>query len=589
MDIVEFNRDTTLLLHTIVDTWHFDAFKAQLDAPTDALQARVGFVGEFSSGKSTLINAVLGASLLPSRSTPTTGNIIQIEADPRLTAPEYWLTDSSGNGSCETVSADDFATRACGDKQGTLRLRLPPRGILQPGIQLIDSPGVNALVSNHADITLAQLSLLDGLVICLHCEMGTVPANLLTFLEREEIQRIAHKLMFVLTAADQKVPTSVLRVRDSMAQALVRVLPEASDQPNIILTRALDALNGEPEGIAQFVQTFNATFLARAGLLREERRAMQLKECAGLVKTALQAYEKALVYSDADFKQQLDEGNALADKLLSEKSEQVRRLEEWYQGMRMSLQQVGERFAPVLARTAPGQLDAAFASLQAALDDVTLTQMQRYAPEAGIACKALPAELQHTLASALQAHAKYVAHGVTAATMIAVTVATAGTGTAAITATEVTAAAATQTAAANAVKEIGKVAMKTAIKKGSEAAATSVVGNLLQTTVAHLATTIKAINPFEMAGDVALDFFNGKETRAVLPQLTARLADAYHADMLRHLENTCFGPIEEALSATETGMLEARKVRSASLDAFAQQRARIVFDLNALATLEGAA
>lgn len=156
VDIATSNADRTCRLSAIVDTYHLESFRTLLDAPPETFQARIGFVGEFSSGKSTLINAILGEALLPSRSTPTTANVIQIEADPNAGAAEYY--SAGADGEVRGISAADFAGFACSDSQGTLRLRLPPRGLLQPGIQLIDSPGINALVAGHAEVTMAQLS-----------------------------------------------------------------------------------------------------------------------------------------------------------------------------------------------------------------------------------------------------------------------------------------------------------------------------------------------------------------------------------------------------------------------------------------------
>lgn len=570
MDATASNADRTSRLSAIISAYGLDSFKSQLDAQPESFQARIGFVGEFSSGKSTLINAVLGEALLPSRSTPTTANLIQIEADAGVRTAEYFSTNS--NSDVQGISAAQFASLACDGGRGTLHLRLPPRGLLQPGIQLIDSPGINALVSGHAEITLTQLSLLDGLVVCLHCEMGTVPANVLDFLGRKEIRAIAHKLLFVLTAADQKAPGSVSRVADSIADALLRALPDFAAGPNIVTTRALDALNGETDGLADFVTAFNACFVARACLLREERRSAQLKYSAKLIGTALRTYQKSLSYTDANFQQKLDEGQSQLASLRQEKANQARQLEEWFQSLRNEMQGVAERFASILAHADTDLLEPVFGQLQAALDDVALTHIQRYSPDSNIQGKTLSPALKTALASALQAHAKYIEHGVTAATMIAVTVATAGAGASAVTAEAAgTATAAAQSTAATAAKETAKAV----VKKAGEEAAQSFFNQVLS----HLAKTMKAINPLEMVGDVARNIWNGSEAKTMLPQLSSRLAEAYHADVLRHLDATCFRPIEEELAAVALGMIEARKARSASLDNFALQRDQIGRDL----------
>jgi hypothetical protein len=573
VNIAALNSERTQRLTTIVERYNFTSLSEQLKNNSASIQARIGFVGEFSSGKSTLINAILGEALLPSRSAPTTANVIQIEADANMLETEYFVVGADG---CSTkIDGSRFADLACGSSEGLLRMCLRPRGLLQPGMQLIDSPGINALVSGHAEVTLAQLSLLDGLVVCLHCEMGTVPANMLEFLAREEIQGIAHKLLFVLTAADQKSPASVLRVADSMENALRRVLPAMPSRPRIVVTQALSVLAGESGGITEFVAAFNALFVARIDLLREERRKAELEQCAGLVGTALRAFQKSLSYTDNDFQQALDDGQAQLDKLSEEKSDQKRRLEEWFQAFRAEMQRTANQFSSALARAEADQLEPVFAQLQLALEDVALAHVGRYAPGADIQSKPLPIALKTALMSSLQAHAKYVEHGVTAATMLAVTVATAGTGAGAIVAAEAGTAGAAQSASAAAAKGIARGAAKVALKKAGEVASES----LFKQVFLQLATTMKAINPLEMAGSVVQHIWNGSEAKAALPQLGARLAEAYHDDLVRHLDSACFQPLEAQLLAVESGITEARKSRSASLDAFARQRDQVKNDL----------
>lgn len=574
MHLAASNDDMAHRLSTIANAYGFDSLKAQLDASNKLRQARIGFIGEFSSGKSTLINAVLGESLLPSRSTPTTANVIQIEAVPGLERAEYFC--SEGANVEREITADEFAELACGSTRCMLRLRLPPRGLLQPGIQLIDSPGMNALVSGHADITVAQLSKLDGLVVCLHCELGTVPANVVRFLEREEIRSIAHRIVFVLTAADQKAPAAAARVAANMTNELISLTPEC---PVIVTTRAMQALKGDAEGIADFTRAFESSFIARAETLRQERRATALSHGADLIRTALRAHQESMAYSDDEIGQKLADGQDQLDKLRQLKASHERQLADWYHGFRQELQRAGERFAPVIGRAAPEKIDDVLEQLRTVLEDTARTQIRRYAPDADIPARALPADITASLTSALQAHARYVEHGVNAATMVAVAVVTAGAGTATTAAAEVaTATAAAQSTTAVATKQVAKVAVRKVVEAGAE----SVLKTVLKNAIAELGKTVKAVNPIEVVGEVARDFWNGSEAAAMLPLITARLAEEYYADLLRHLNDTCFRPLEERLQAVEQGVLEARNARTAGIEDFASRRERVARDVREL-------
>ena len=49
----------------------------------------LGVLGEFSSGKSSLINAMLGSSVLPAMERPTTANVVEIHPEAERTSFAY--------------------------------------------------------------------------------------------------------------------------------------------------------------------------------------------------------------------------------------------------------------------------------------------------------------------------------------------------------------------------------------------------------------------------------------------------------------------------------------------------------------------
>jgi len=58
---------------------------------------RVTVLGEFSTGKSTLINALLGEHLLPTRVTPTTAVITKLVHGPEYTALVHYADGTTGS------------------------------------------------------------------------------------------------------------------------------------------------------------------------------------------------------------------------------------------------------------------------------------------------------------------------------------------------------------------------------------------------------------------------------------------------------------------------------------------------------------
>jgi hypothetical protein len=129
----------------------------------DHAQIRVLVLGEIKQGKSTLINANLGQLLLPSGVTPTTGAVVQIVHGDQLgrflVAPD---------GTRKPLETEHFLKLARGKEEfvGTL-LATTPSQYLPPGVELIDTPGINDLQKIRSMIARGELPRGDALVLVL--------------------------------------------------------------------------------------------------------------------------------------------------------------------------------------------------------------------------------------------------------------------------------------------------------------------------------------------------------------------------------------------------------------------------------------
>ena len=129
----------------------------------DRAQLRVLVLGEIKQGKSTLINALLGESLLPSGVTPTTGAVVQIvrgdELGRFLVAPD---------GARTLLEPEPFAKLARGKQEytGTLLVTTPSEH-LPAGVELVDTPGINDLERFRSLISRGELPRGDAIVLVL--------------------------------------------------------------------------------------------------------------------------------------------------------------------------------------------------------------------------------------------------------------------------------------------------------------------------------------------------------------------------------------------------------------------------------------
>lgn len=163
---------------------------------------KVMVVGEFSTGKSTLINALLRANILPTHVRPTTANICLIRyADiPKVTIHyiqgdfcqevplsrlnEFTALFEYGNRISEQISEIDIYY---------------PLDYCKDGIEILDTPGLNSLNKAHEKVTLEYLPNGNAAIMVLSA------TQFLSASEREYLRifrRYMNKVLFVVTKVD---------------------------------------------------------------------------------------------------------------------------------------------------------------------------------------------------------------------------------------------------------------------------------------------------------------------------------------------------------------------------------------------------
>jgi tRNA U34 5-carboxymethylaminomethyl modifying GTPase MnmE/TrmE len=152
-------------------------------------RVRVVVLGEIKHGKSSLINALLGAPLLPVGVTPTTGAVVAIRVDPDRQAARTGTFVVYPDGSRDPLERERFDALARGRSvpiepaanQSPAESDQPARQ-LEPGgvpellveaermpatIELIDTPGFNDIAKFRAAISRGELPRADVLVLVL--------------------------------------------------------------------------------------------------------------------------------------------------------------------------------------------------------------------------------------------------------------------------------------------------------------------------------------------------------------------------------------------------------------------------------------
>lgn len=121
-------------------------------------------VGEFSAGKSTLLNALMGERILPSFTNETTATVNFLRHSEKASNGEagrvyYNNGDEESLKDATLATIEKFVSTRGDDvakKVDHLDLYLDSE-FLKDGVTLVDSPGLNGVADGHREITEAQI------------------------------------------------------------------------------------------------------------------------------------------------------------------------------------------------------------------------------------------------------------------------------------------------------------------------------------------------------------------------------------------------------------------------------------------------
>lgn len=134
-------------------------------------QAYVTVVGETSTGKSSLINALLGQDLLPSSARPTTGVVTHVACRDEAASRYFAIYRDATQ---EAIDYERFRVLSETPDGDTLRLqvRTRPKAAGNVGLHVFDTPGYNAVLSEHEEVLMNFLPNSDVIVFVVGYRTG---------------------------------------------------------------------------------------------------------------------------------------------------------------------------------------------------------------------------------------------------------------------------------------------------------------------------------------------------------------------------------------------------------------------------------
>lgn len=271
-------------------------------------------VGEFSRGKSTFVNAMLGKKVLPSSKRPTT-NIISKIVYADKSAYEIFLKD----GKSKNLTEEEFKNikaQAEEDPSNILKFKSfikkeegfskidyaiigQPLAFCQNGVEVVDTPGTNDLNIGRMEITYNYLNRADAAVLLLNATQALTRSEL-DFLKERILGNQIKDIFVVINFKDELSPAEEIKVKNYVRDN-IRDLAEI--EPKIFLVSSSQALtyraakNGDKLTAREMMnlpQTFEETGFtefeaALAKYLDEEKGKAKLNKYA----------ERTLLYTKA--------------------------------------------------------------------------------------------------------------------------------------------------------------------------------------------------------------------------------------------------------------------------------------------------
>ena len=259
-------------------------------------------IGEFSRGKSTFINALLGAALIPMDVLPETAVIhaLHYGEEPALTVVRRDGSTEKGKASSEYLQQFVVGNQ---DVDAVSYIKIAyPADFLAGNVLLVDTPGVSDMDEQRAEITYGFLPQADVVIVLLD---ATAPLKKTEkdFINQRVLPQGIRRVIFVANKADHIDPEEV---PDNYAEILQKRLDKAfgeSLEGELFLVSAKLALDSalqknaslwEQSGMEVLTARLREIFAAERAGIRDSRLQWQYRRICGRIYRRLTS-EKCLM------------------------------------------------------------------------------------------------------------------------------------------------------------------------------------------------------------------------------------------------------------------------------------------------------
>ncbi len=275
---------------------------------------KIPFVGDFSAGKSSLINSFIGQELLPTNICPETA----VSYELYFSTNEYLeVWHESKLKETALLSQISVLKVAPGD---IVRIYLNNEKIKQlnaKGIVIVDMPGIDSGIEAHNNAILNYIQEGTFFIIVLDAEQGALRNSTITFIE--EIKKYNISASVIISKADKKPETEIIQIKSFIEGQAKRFIGETAT------VGVTSTVNENHKDLNAILESLNATdFLTK-------KYASQVSNFIKEVIAEIQLQIKLMLSDKKDFPQkinQLEEARERALNSLKAKSKNVQSVED---------------------------------------------------------------------------------------------------------------------------------------------------------------------------------------------------------------------------------------------------------------------
>jgi len=287
-------------------------------------QLHLAVLGQMKRGKSSFINALLGAEILPTGVLPVTSVITEIRYGVVPEAAIFYRTGQREKIALSVLA--DYITESAnpGNKKRVASVEISyPSTFLEAGIVLIDTPGIGSTHAHNTRTTESYLQQVDAAIVVLSVDPP------ITEIESQFVKSLKEdipKLFFLLNKTDLASAAEVSNLGCFLRDELTRIQMES---PEVFFLSARRALQRKRDGAGEDLSGMQTLERRLRNFLLEEKGqvlvrsvAMDTLQVARTLKFAAVIGTRAQALSP----QELDRKRMALDHLLVQTEVEVREL-----------------------------------------------------------------------------------------------------------------------------------------------------------------------------------------------------------------------------------------------------------------------